>query len=134
MSNPTFVQGPITFPAAEAVEKFTLVTLDENGAVKKAAADGAVFGAVTEKGDPNVTTLPTNVAVHYGDEAVKLKVSGGDASGIKAGAAVYAADNGEVAASGTVQVGVAVRAGEGDRVLTVLNGLPVATVAAGAAG
>lgn len=129
MSNPTFVQGPITFPAAQALEKFTLVTLNENGEAAPAAADGAIFGAVTEKADPAVSTLPTNVAVHYGDEAVKLKVSGGDATAIKAGAAVFAAANGEVAASGTVQVGVAVRAGEGDRVLTVLNGLPAAAAA-----
>lgn len=126
MSNPTFVQGPITFPAAEALEKFTLVTVDGNGAVKPAAASGAVFGAVAEKADPNVTTLPTNIAVHYGDEAVKLTAATGDASGIKAGAAVYAAADGKVSDKGTVRVGVAVRDGEGDRVLTVLNGLPAA--------
>lgn len=131
MSNPTFVQGPITFPAAEALEKFTLVTVDENGKVKPAAATGAVFGAVTEKADPANTALPTNIAVHYGVAAVKLKVAGGDATAIKAGAAVFSADNGEVAASGTVQVGVAVRDGEGDRILTILNGLPVAAAAAG---
>lgn len=124
MSNPTFVQGPITFEAAQALEKFTLVAVNEEGKVAPAAADGPVFGAVTEKADPALTTLPTNIAVHYGVAAVKLKVAGGDATGIKAGAAVFAAANGEVSASGTVKVGVAARDGSGDRVLTVLNGLP----------
>ena len=124
MSNPTFVQGPITFEAAQALEKFTLVAVDDDGKVAPATADGPVFGAVTEKADPALTTLPTNIAVHYGVAAVKLKVAGGDATGIKAGAAVFAAADGEVAASGTVQVGVAARDGSGDRVLTVLNGLP----------
>ena len=123
MSNPTFVQGPITFEAAQALEKFTLVAVDDDGKVAPATADGPVFGAVTEKADPALTTLPTNIAVYYGVAAVKLKVAGGDASGIKAGAAVFAAADGEVAASGTVQVGVAARDGSGDRVLTVLNGL-----------
>lgn len=124
MSNPTFVQGPITFEAAQALEKFTLVAVNEEGKVAPATAAGPVFGAVTEKADPALTTLPTNVAVHYGVAAVKLKVAGGDATGIKAGAAVFAADNGEVSASGTVKVGVAARDGSGDCVLTVLNGLP----------
>lgn len=124
MSNPTFVQGPISFPAATALEKFTLVKVNAEGKVEPAGAEGAVFGAVTEKADPNLTTLPTNIAVHYGVAAVKLKVAGGDATKIKAGASVFAAANGEVADTGSVKVGVAVAAGEGDRVLTVLNGLP----------
>lgn len=124
MSNPTFVQGPITFEAAQALEKFTLVAVDGDGKVAPATADGPVFGAVTEKADPALTTLPTSIAVHYGVAAVKLKVAGGDATGIKAGAAVFAAADGEAAATGTVKVGVAARDGSGDRVLTVLNGLP----------
>lgn len=126
MSNPTFKHGPITFPAAEALEKFTLVTVNDDGAVAPAAATGGVFGAVTEKADPENAALPTDIAVHYGTAAVKLRVAGGDATVIKAGAAVFAAAAGEVAASGTVQVGVAARNGEGDRVLTVLNNLPTA--------
>lgn len=125
MSNPTFVQGPITFEAAERVEKFTLVTVDGEGKIKPAGADGAVFGAVTEIGDPETAAKPNHVAVHYGVSAVKLLVDG-DATAIKAGGAVFAAAGGKVAASGTVQVGVAVRNGEGDRVLTVLNNLPTA--------
>lgn len=124
MSNPTFRSGPITFEAAAKLEKFRLVTVAD-GKVKHAAATGGVFGAVTEKADPNNNALPTNIAVHIGPAAVKLEVDGGDASVIKAGAAVFAAADGKVAATGTVQVGVAAWDGEGDRVLTVLN-LPVA--------
>ena len=124
MSNPTFRSGPITFEAAAKLEKFRLVTIAD-GKVKHAADTGGVFGAVTEKADPNNNALPTNVAVHIGPASVKLEVDGGDASAIKAGAAVFAAADGKVAATGTVQVGVAAWDGEGDRVLTVLN-LPVA--------
>lgn len=124
MSNPTFRSGPITFEAAAKLEKFRLVTVAD-GKVKHAAATGGVFGAVTEKADPNNNALPTNIAVHIGPASVKLEVDGGDASAIKAGAAVFAAADGKVAATGTVQVGVAAWDGEGDRVLTVLN-LPVA--------
>lgn len=124
MSNPTFRSGPITFEAAAKLEKFRLVTV-EDGKVKHAAATGGVFGAVTEKADPKNNALPTNIAVHIGPAAVKLEVDGGDAKAIKAGAAVFAAADGKVAATGTVQVGVAAWDGEGDRVLTVLN-LPVA--------
>lgn len=126
MSNPTFVQGPITFEAAEKVEKFTLVTVDDDGKIKPAGADGAVFGAVTEVADPGSYAKPNHVGVHYGPAAVKLLVDGGDATGFKAGDAVFAAAGGKVAKTGTVQVGVAVRAGEGERVLTVLNSLPTA--------
>lgn len=132
MSNPTFKHGPITFPAAQSLEKFTLVTVNADGAVAPAGATGAVFGAVTEKADPENAALPTDIAVHYGTAVVKLRVAGGDATGIKAGAAVFAAAAGEAAATGTVQVGVAARNGEGDRVLTVLNNLPTAAAAAGA--
>lgn len=124
MSNPTFRSGPITFEAAAKLEKFRLVTIAD-GKVKHAAATGGVFGAVTEKADPKNNALPTNIAVHIGPAAVKLEVDGGDAKAIKAGAAVFAAADGKVAATGTVQVGVAAWDGEGDLVLTVLN-LPVA--------
>lgn len=125
MSNPTFVQGPITFEAAEKVEKFTLVTVDGDGKIKPAGAEGAVFGAVTEVADPGSYAKPNHVGVHYGPAAVKLLVDG-DAGEFKAGDAVFAAAGGKVATAGTVQVGVAVRAGEGERVLTVLNSLPTA--------
>lgn len=124
MSNPTFRSGPITFEAAAKLEKFRLVTIAD-GKVQHAAATGGVFGAVTEKADPNNNALPTNIAVHIGPASVKLEVDGGDASAIKAGAAVFAAADGKVAATGTVQVGVAAWDGEGDRVLTTLS-LPIA--------
>lgn len=130
MSNPTFVQGPITFPAAVELEKFRLVTVNADGAIEHAGADGPIFGAVTEKADPNNHARPTNIAVHYGTAAVKLTVAGGDASGFNAGDAVYAAANGEVAADGTVLVGVAARPGDGDRVVTILNQLPAVAAAA----
>lgn len=125
MSNPTFVQGPITFEAAEKVEKFTLVTVDGDGKIKTAAATGKIVGAVTEIADPENAAKPNFVGVHYGPAAVKL-LADGDAGEFKAGDAVFAAAGGKVAKTGTVQVGVAVRAGEGDRVLTVLNHLPAA--------
>ncbi len=127
MSNPTFRQGPITFPIASDVEKFRLVTVNAEGKIAHAAADGAIFGAVTEKGRlaPEAAGAP-DLAVHYGVAAVKLETT----DAIKAGAAVYAAADGKVAASGTVQVGVAVRATENKKTLTVLNGLPHAAAAA----
>ena len=126
MSNPTFVQGPITYEAAEKVEKFTLVAVNDEEKIVPAGATGKISGAVTESADPDNYAKPNHVGVHYGPAAVKLLVDGGDATEIKAGDAVFAAANGRVAASGTVQVGVAARNGEGDRVLTVLNNLPTA--------
>lgn len=132
MSNPTFVQGPITFEASARIEKFTLVTIDDDGKVKPAGADTSVFGAVTEIADPSITTKPTNIAVHYGSAAVKLRAS--DASAFKAGAPVYAGTDGTVSTSGALKVGVAVRAGEDGKVLTVLNGLPASTPADPAGG
>lgn len=123
MSNPTFRQGPITYPIAADIEQFRLVTINAEGKIAHAAATGAVFGAVTEKGRlaPEAAGAP-ELAVHYGVAAVKLETT----DTIKAGAAVYAAADGKVAAEGTVQVGVAVRATENNKTLTVLNGLPAA--------
>lgn len=130
MSNPTFRHGPIGFPVATAIEQFRLVSVNAEGKVEHAGADGPVFGAVTEKRDASNVMSSPDVAVHYGTAAVKLRVDG-DATAIKAGDPVYAADNGYAAASGTVQVGIAARNGEDDRVLTVLNGLPHAAAPAG---
>lgn len=123
MSNPTFRSGPISFKIAADTEKFRLVTIDEHGLIKHAAATGAVFGAVTEAGRlaPEAPGAAT-IAVHYGDAAVKLETTGT----IKAGAAVFAAADGKVSATGTVQVGVAVRDTENKMTLTILNGLPAA--------
>ena len=122
MSNPTFKHGAITFPAGQALDKFRLVKID-NGVVKYADATGPVFGVVCEKADPKVTTLPTNVAVHYGTAGVKIAVDG-DATAIKAGQAVYAAKDGKCAATGTVLIGVAARDGAAGTVVTVVNQLP----------
>lgn len=122
MSNPTFVQGPISYPAGEKLTKFRLVTLTD-GKAMHAGATGSVFGAVSENADPASSAAASTVAVHFGNEAVKLEVNG-DATAIKAGAAVFAAANGKVSATGTVQVGVAAWDGSAGRVLTVLNQLP----------
>lgn len=127
MSNPTFRSGPISFKIAADTEKFRLVTVDAEGKIAHAAATGGVFGAVTEAGRlapeaPGASTL----AVHYGDAAVKLET----VDTIAAGAAVYAAADGKVSAEGTVKVGVAVRATEDSKTLTILNGLPVAAATA----
>lgn len=123
MSNPTFRQGPIGFEVESKIEQFRLVTVNENGKVEHASADGAVFGAVTEKRDAENHASSNQVAVHYGVAAVKIEVDG-DAAAIKAGAPVFAAADGKAAATGTIQVGVAARDGADTRVLTVLNGLP----------
>lgn len=124
MSNPTFRHGPIGFEVATSVEQFRLVAINADGKAEYAGADGPVFGAVTEKRDASDVFSSKDVAVHYGTAAVKLRVTGGDATAIKAGAPVFAAADGYAAGTGTVQVGVAARDGADDRVLTVLNGLP----------
>lgn len=123
MSNPTFVQGPISYPAGEKLTKFRLVTLTD-GKATHADATGNVFGAVTENADPSSNAAASTVAVHFGNEAVKLEVDG-DATAINAGDAVFAAADGKASASGTVQVGVAAWDGAAGRVLTVLNQLPL---------
>ena len=127
MSNPTFRGGPLTYEIAADIEKFRLVTVDENEKIKHADATGGIAGAVTEAGRlapeaPGASAL----AVHYGDAVVKLETDGE----IKAGDAVFAAADGKVSASGTVQVGVAYRATENTKTLTILNGLPAAAAAA----
>ena len=134
MSNPTFTGSPITFQAAERIEKFTLVKLNAGGTVSVAGAGDKPFGVVTEIADPGLTTKPTNIAVHYGGCTIKLRAKGGKADGFKAGAPVYVADNGEVATSGATLVGVAARDGERGTVLTVLNALPAVASATGTVG
>lgn len=124
MSNPKFVLGPISKAPREKLEKFTLVTLNDDDTVSPATAAGPVFGAVTEGADPNNKAAAQTAAVHV-IGAPKLRVAGGDAEAILPGAPVYAADNGEVSASGSVQIGVAVDPGKGDRV-TVLLSVPTA--------
>lgn len=127
MSNPTFRSGPITFKAEEDVTKFRLVTVSENG-VKHAGASGPIFGAVTENASAEkdgqaentlVLGAPNVVAVHIGPATVPLEVDG-TAADIKQGAAVYAAAEGKVSASGSVLVGFAARTGDGKNVKTTL--------------
>lgn len=127
MSNPKYVLGPISKAPKTKIEKFTLVTLNDDNTVSPAKAAGPVFGAVTEGADPGSKAKAQYAAVHVVG-APKLRVAGGDASAIKPGAAIYAADNGEVAASGSLQVGVAVDAGQGAYV-TVLLAVPAAGAA-----
>ena len=111
MSNPTFRSGPKTQNAASAVEKFRLVVLTNDG-VAHASASGVVFGAVTENAAPAsareannlAVSAPEHVAVHLGG-IVPLAVADG-ASGLTAGATVYAAADGKVSHEGTVKVGV----------------------------
>lgn len=127
MANPTFRSGPITFAAEQDVKKFRLVVVSEKG-IKHAAATGAVFGAVAQdasapkdKADENSLVLgaPNSVAVHICPATVPLEVDG-TASDIKQGAAVYAAADGKVAATGGVLVGFAARTGDGSTVKTTL--------------
>lgn len=138
MSNPTFRHGPISYGVVNTVDQFRLVRLvpgDKPGndvKVEFASAEGPVFGVVTEKRDAANVMSSSSVAVHYGESGVKLRVAGGDATGIKAGSPVFAAADGYAASTGTVQVGVAAWNGEGDTVLTVLNKLPHAVVPTGA--
>lgn len=128
MSNPTFRSGPISFPAKTDLRKFRLVKITADGA-EHAAATGPVFGAVTTSAsaspasttDDNVLHIgdPNSAAVHIGPATVPLEVDG-DAAAIAPGAAVYAAADGKVAATGTVVVGVAARNGAGTTVKTTL--------------
>lgn len=127
MSNPTFRGGPLTYEIAADIEKFRLVTVDENEKIKHADATGGIAGAVTEAGRlapeaPGASAL----AVHYGDAVVKLETDGE----IKAGDAVFAAADGKASASGSVQVGVAYRGTENGKTPTVLNKLPAAVAPA----
>lgn len=124
MSNPKFRQGPISKKAASRIEKGRLVRLNAAGEAEHAGADGAVFGAVAAFADPDSVLAPDYVAVSYGSNVVDLSVVEGD-PGIEAGAAVYAADNGEVSSTGTVQVGAAEEASANGLVSTVLNKCPV---------
>lgn len=122
MSNPKFRQGPISKKAATRVEKGRLVRQTPGG-IEHADATGAVFGAVSDFADPDSVLAPDYVAVSYGTNVVDLSVVEGD-PGIAAGAAVFAAADGEVASTGTVEIGAAEEASANGLVSTVLNKLP----------
>ena len=124
--NARFKGGAITFPAAEAVKRFRLVQLTEDG-VKHADASSKVFGAITQAADPkgnpvdnDLSITPTHVAVHYGPHTVEVEVEG-TASDIKRGTAVKAAADGKVTTSGGgATVGVAVSDGRAKTVDVLL--------------
>lgn len=121
MSNPTYRQGPISCEIAGDLEKNRLVKIGAGGKIEHAGATGGVFGAITERGRLEAGAPGARMlAVHYGPAAVKLETT----DTIAAGAAVFAGADGKAAGTGTVQVGVAVRATEGGLTLTVLNNCP----------
>jgi hypothetical protein len=130
-----FKTGPITFDAAEDIEKFRLVSVAAEGA-KHADGTAAVFGAVVTGANANPPARtndnvlhigkPGNVAVHVTPAVVPVETEGTFAPG----APVYAAADGKAAATGAVFVGTAVRA-SGDGKVKVLLATPTAPVAAG---
>ncbi|WP_151530536.1 MULTISPECIES: hypothetical protein [Corynebacterium] len=133
MSNPRFVQGPLTHKvAAASIEKYRLVKLTSDG-IEYAGAEAPVFGAVTEAGAKAVEREPGDLrvgrpdvlAVHTAPAVVPLACDAPE--GVKAGAAVFAAAEGKVAATGSVVVGVANKDGvEGAATVDVRLIAPVA--------
>lgn len=120
-----FKSGPITFDAAENIEKFRLVTVNADGA-KHASATDAVFGAVATGAAPNASRStennvlhigkPTNVAVYVSSAVVLVETE----DTFDPGAPVYAAADGKAADTGTVFVGTAVRASADSKVKVLL--------------
>ena len=120
MSNATYRTGALTFPIAQDVEKFTLVTVNGEGKIAPASAAGPVFGAITEPGSLDARDEGNDVlAVSYGQNVVKIRTD----EDIKPGAAVFAAEGGKAASTGTVQVGVAYKT-VGGLVQVVLSNCP----------
>lgn len=117
MSNPTFSTGDLTREVSALVEKFHLVkTVD--GKIEHSDAATFPYGAVTESAAPEAREendvsygLPRIVRVHTSQRVVKLL--SGDADVFAVDAPVYAADDGKVAPTGTVQVGIAAEASTG---------------------
>lgn len=124
MSNATFRSGAISFPISEPIEQFSLVTVSGpvgEETIAPATAAGPVFGAVTEPGSLDPRAEGNDVlAVSYGQNGVKIRTD----DQIAAGAAVYAADGGKAAATGTVLVGHAARGTKNGVVVTILNNCP----------
>jgi len=117
MSNPTFSTGDLTREVSALVEKFHLVkTVD--GKIQHSDAATFPYGAVTESAAPEAREendvsygLPRIVRVHTSQRVVKLL--SGDADVFAVDAPVYAAADGQVAPTGTVQVGIAAEASTG---------------------
>lgn len=128
MSNPTFGVASISFPVADAVERFRLVSLGENG-VSHADGSGLVYGAVTEPGSSAEDSI---VAVHrFGVVPVEVD---GDVSDFVRGSVVSAAGDGKIALGGSAPVGVVVgeKGGPVPSVLVDLRlGLPGSDVSGG---
>lgn len=117
MSNPTFSTGDLTREVSAKVDKFRLVKAVD-GKVQHSDAATFPFGAVTEAAAPEARTendvsygLPRIVRVQTSQRVVKLM--SGDTDAFAVDAAVYAAADGKVAPTGTVQVGIAAEASTG---------------------
>ncbi|WKD60914.1 hypothetical protein CCICO_04385 [Corynebacterium ciconiae DSM 44920] len=133
MSNPKFVQGPVTCKVnAESIDKYRLVKLTSDG-IEYAGAEAPVFGAVTEAGAKTTEREPGDLrfgrpdvlAVHTAPAVVPVACDAPES--VKAGAAVYAAADGKVSDSGSVVVGVALSDGaEGAATVDVRLLAPVA--------
>lgn len=116
MSNPTFSSGDLTREVSAPVEQFRLV-VEAGGKVSHAAATNFPFGVVTEAAAPEsapednaiLLGLPHKVRVGTSQRVVKIASNGT----IAQGAAVYAAADGKVSATGTVKVGIADQANAG---------------------
>lgn len=117
MSNPTFSTGDLTREVSAPVEKFHLVkTVD--GKIQHSDAATFPYGAVTESAAPEAREdndvsygLPRIVRVHTSQRVVKIL--SGDTDVFAVDAPVYAAADGQVAPTGTVQVGIAAEASTG---------------------
>lgn len=117
MSNPTFATGDLTREVSALVEKFRLVkTVD--GKIQHSDATTFPYGAVTESAAPEAREendvsygLPRIVRVHTSQRVVKILSGATDAFAVDA--PVYAAADGQVAPTGTVQVGICAEASTG---------------------
>ena len=117
MSNPTFSTGDLTREVSAIVEKFRLVkTVD--GKIQHSDAATFPYGAVTESAAPEAREegdvsygLPRIVRVHTSQRVVKILSGVSDAFAVDA--PVYAAADGQVAPTGTVQVGICAEASTG---------------------
>lgn len=117
MSNPTFSTGDLTREVSAKVDKFRLVKTVA-GKIQHSDADTFPFGAVTESAAPEARNdndvtygLPRIVRVQTSQRVVKIMSDDTDVFAVDS--AVFAAADGKVAPTGTVQVGVAAEASTG---------------------
>lgn len=117
MSNPNFFTGNLTRKAGKPVAQFRLVK-ETDGKIEHAGKGDFPFGVVTEAAAPAPDEksndlahgLPENVRVGTSQRVVKVATTGE----ITAGADVFAAADGKVAATGSVKVGIADLATKGE--------------------